>query len=90
MERVVDLVLRLCTSRDARIVSDGDWDGILGTAILVKRLNENGIRVELERIMFPRPQDLPRLTIGSSIVIELPPSRGYKNRGRVCTHRSSL
>ena len=60
-----------------KVISDGDWDGILASAILVKWLKEKGFKCDFDSVEFPKPRDLVEMKIGGAILIELPPSRGY-------------
>jgi len=73
-------ILEWCKEREPiDVVSDGDWDGILATAIFVKQLKVKGIGVR--RVSFPSPREISRLGFVDTVLIELPPSRGYRVLG---------
>lgn len=80
MESVKKTLLHFIKENGLNIVSDGDWDGIVGSAILVKwcrKLGMNKYSIDL-----PHPRKVPLLTLSGNIVIELSPSRGYKVESR--------
>ncbi len=61
-----------------RIVSDGDWDGILASAIILRWLRKQGYKISTEMINFPHPASIPYLKLKHCIIIEITPTRGYK------------
>ena len=73
---IFEYILGWCSNRKASIVSDGDWDGILGSAILYKEMKKH--EVEIREVDFPLPHIIPGLKLGDCIIVELPPSRGYR------------
>ena len=70
-------LLEFVRKHGVRVISDGDWDGILASAILVKWLKERGFECSFDSVDFPKPRDLVEMKVGGVILIELPPSRGY-------------
>jgi len=60
-----------------KILSDGDWDGILASALLVKWLRKQGFKCGVSEVEFPKPRKLYSMKIKDYILVELPPSRGY-------------
>ncbi|RLG82677.1 MAG: hypothetical protein DRO40_07100 [Thermoprotei archaeon] len=76
MNIVKNVLTSFIRKNGLNIVSDGDWDGIVGSAILVKWSKEIGM--DKYNINFPYPREIPTLTLSGNIIIELSPSRGYK------------
>ena len=75
-ERVLgERVLSWAVERRARIVSDGDWDGIVASALLVRELRGRGYEPEVE---FPPPRRLAGMEVGRAVLVELAPTRGYR------------
>ena len=72
---VGERVLGWLVSRRAGIVSDGDWDGILASALIVRELARRGYRPGVE---FPPPSRIPGMEIGGVLLVELSPTRGYR------------
>ena len=60
-------------SYGARIVSDGDLDGIFATGLLLLVFRTEDIR---ECVKFPHPNDLAGLKVRNSILVELPLTKG--------------
>ena len=63
--------------RGCRIISEGDWDGILGTVLILLWLKSKGLKPSTRHVLFPHPSELPGMAIRRAILIELSPSRGY-------------
>ena len=73
---IFEYILGWCSGRKADIVSDGDWDGVVGSAILYRELAGRGVVVG--GVDFPPPYRVPELELGDCIIVELSPSRGYR------------
>jgi hypothetical protein len=74
--RVVELLRSFCREKFA-LISDGDIDGILGASLVSIKLYELGCHGNVESISYPAPGSLVNARIPRSILVELPPSRGY-------------
>jgi len=73
---IMKYIVNWSLKRNVIILSDGDWDGIVGSALLYKELNKRKIKVN--QVDFPSPLIIHELNVSNSIIIELSPSRGYK------------
>jgi len=78
---VEEKILSLVSSLRVRIYSDGDWDGILASAILLRWLRSRVRSVDLDWVYFPQPGRISGMKVEDAIIIELPPSRGYEVAG---------
>jgi hypothetical protein len=76
IREVVELLRNFCRERFA-LISDGDIDGILGASLVSMKLYELGCYDNVESISYPTPGSLVNTIIPRSVLIELPPSRGY-------------
>jgi hypothetical protein len=76
IREVVELLRSFCRERFT-IISDGDIDGILGASLVSMKLYELGCYDNVESISYPTPGSLVNMIIPRSVLIELPPSRGY-------------
>jgi len=72
----LDLFRGFC-SREYSIVADGDIDGILGASLVSIKALEIGCGGRISGVEFPPPGSLVGARIRRSILVELPPSRGY-------------
>lgn len=75
-KEVIELLKSFCRERFA-LISDGDIDGILGASLVSMKLDEIGCYGNMISIDFPPPSSLVNRRIPRSILVELPPSRGY-------------
>lgn len=76
---IFEYIFKWCSKRRPSIVSDGDWDGIVGSAILYKKLTK--YKIKIHEISFPPPHIIPRLELSDCIIVELPSSKGYRVTG---------
>ncbi len=70
-------LLKSFCSRGFSMVSDGDIDGILGSALITIKLRELGLAGNMVGVSFPPPGSLIGSHVSQAIMVELPLSRGY-------------
>ena len=76
---VNDFLINWAKRRKPTILSDGDWDGIVASTLLLKIFEKYSIHGV--KVWFPSPAKMPSLKVSNKILIELPPSRGYEITG---------
>jgi len=82
LENARNLLLSFVKKHGVNIVSDGDLDGILASALVIKYLKLRGLEVDPRaNVYFPRLSELGRLRVKDSILVELPPTKGLIYEG---------
>ena len=66
------------------IVSDGDWDGVVGTGLLLRYSREH--RVSPSSVLFPNPKTFANLHIDRKVCIEIIPTKCYIEHSLIFDH----
>mgnify|MGYP000185601048 CR=1 FL=1 len=82
---MIDLDLLL--SKIRRIVSDGDWDGILATSLLIKLAR----RYNIEPIIsYPHPKELRSMKLNDVVSIEITPTKTQITNSIIFDHHEKI
>lgn len=82
-----DEITRQLKCRLGRIVSDGDWDGVTATALLVKYAKEHNIDPV---ISYPHPRDLKNLSFNYVVSVEITPTKAEIRNSIIFDHHEKI
>ncbi|MHA1615906.1 MAG: hypothetical protein ACTSX9_01170 [Candidatus Njordarchaeales archaeon] len=81
------MILEELLKKIKHIVSDGDWDGVVATALLIRYAKKHGIESVVE---YPHPMDLKNKQFENVVAVEITPTKTWISNSIIIDHHEKV